>query len=88
MKRDRDFIQRGQLLLPWSPGRTISTSKVAEILFTSETTVRKMIEDNTLRGYKLRPDKSRSPYRVFRDSVEEHLRRLKSDSGDGSSWRD
>lgn len=78
-KDPRDLRLRDQLLLPWSPGRSISTARAADILDVSQTTVRAMIEDGTLMGYKIRPNRKNSPYRVFRDSLIKHLRSIRRD---------
>ena len=61
IKDPRDLRMRNQMLLPWSPGRSISTAKAAEILGVSQTTIRSMLEDKTLMGYKIRPNRPNSP---------------------------
>ena len=75
----RDFLERDQYLMPWSPGRTVSTAKAAELLFVSESTIRNMIEDGSLQAYKIRPDAKCSHFRILRSSVEENLRRIRAD---------
>jgi excisionase family DNA binding protein len=55
-----------QLLLPWSPQYDISTSHAAEILDVSPQTITRMIEDGTLKAYKVR-DKINSPWRINYD---------------------
>jgi len=72
----RDNLQRDQMLMPWSPGRTISTARAAELLGVCQTTIRNMLDDGTLKGYKIRPLCKNSPYRVVRDSVEKHIGHL------------
>ncbi len=83
MKNDnRDFIQRDQLLLPWSPGRTVSTARAAQLLGVSQTLILNMIKDGTLCGYKLRPHRKKSHYRIFRESIETHAMRM----AEGYTW--
>ena len=65
---------RGQLVLPYA--KTISTWEAADMLKVSPETLRKMLEDGTLRGYRVRPNKKKSPWLVFKWSVEKHIARL------------
>jgi excisionase family DNA binding protein len=62
------FRPSDQLLLPWSPRYTISTARTAEILDVSVQTVTRMIEDGTLKAYKMR-DKRNSPWRINYESL-------------------
>lgn len=73
---DRDRRHKNQYVFPWSPSRTISTTKVAEILGVSNTTVRSMIEAGQLKGTKMR-DSPQSPYRVLRSSLADHMAKLR-----------
>jgi len=70
----RELLHRNQLLMPWAPGRSVSTARAAEMLGVCQTTIRDMIERKELRGCKIRPKLPNSPYRVFRDSIVEHIR--------------
>lgn len=70
-----------QLLLPWSPRRTISVAHTAELLDVSIHTVIRMIEDGTLKAYKMRPNKTTSPWRVNYDSVVEHIEKIHEMNG-------
>jgi len=72
----RPFRVPEQLLLPWSPQQTISVKHAAEMLDVGHMTITRMIEDGTLSAYKIRPDKSHSPWRVNYDSVLAHLDRV------------
>lgn len=70
-----------QLLLPWSPRYTISSARAAEILDVSPQTVFRMIEDGTLKAYKVRPDKANSPWRVSYDSLMKYIEEVHSRNG-------
>ena len=70
-----------QLLLPWSPNRTISVAHTAELLDVSIHTVIRMIEDGTLKAYKMRPNKETSPWRVNYDSVIAHIEKIHEING-------
>lgn len=77
----RPFRVPEQLLLPWSPQQTISTAHAAEMLGVGHMTITRMIEDGTLSAYKVRPDKSHSPWRVSYDSVIAHVERIHRENG-------
>lgn len=81
MNRRSGFRVPDQLLLPWSPRFTISTARAADMLDVSIQTVTRMIEDGTLKAYKMRPDKVNSPWRVNYDSVIAHIERIHSENG-------
>jgi excisionase family DNA binding protein len=70
-----------QLLLPWSPKSTISALHAAQLLDVSLQTVCRMIEDGSLKAYKMRPDKVNSPWRVNYDSVIAHVEKLHAQNG-------
>jgi excisionase family DNA binding protein len=74
------FRHPDQLLLPWSPRFTVSTARVAEILDVSIQTVTRLIEDGTLRAYKVR-DKPNSPWRISYDSVVAHCESIHQTNG-------
>jgi excisionase family DNA binding protein len=76
----RPFRVPEQLLLPWSPRQTISTAHAAEMLDVSPDTVLDMIEDGTIKAYKMR-DKRNSPWRVSYDSVLAHLDHIHLENG-------
>ncbi len=76
MSNSPGFRVPEQLLLPWSPKRTISCAHAAKLLDVSHDTVCRMIEDGTLRAYKMRPGRPKSPWRVNYDSVIEHLEKV------------
>lgn len=62
------FRVPGELFLPWSHKRTISTQRAAEILKCSEETVLRMIKAGELKGYQLRK-RAGSPFRISYDSL-------------------
>jgi excisionase family DNA binding protein len=77
MLRDkREFLHRDQLLMPWSPGRTVSVKSAAKHIGCCETTIREMIDKGELKGYKIRPKSKNSPYRVLVYSIEKHIGRV------------
>jgi excisionase family DNA binding protein len=69
-----NFRHPDQLLLPWSPRVTVSTSRVAEILNCSDNTVVRLIEDGSLKAYKLRG--ASSPWRINYDSLMAYIGRI------------
>ena len=73
----REFRARDQLLLPWSPGRSISVAKAAELLGCGHTMILEMIESGELKAYKLRPDRKNSPWRIYKDSLELHMGKVR-----------
>lgn len=75
-----EFRVADQLLLPWSPKRTISTSRAAEALDVSIQTVCRLIEEGALKAYKVRPG-TNSPWRVSHDSLMEYCERIHVDNG-------
>jgi excisionase family DNA binding protein len=74
------FRHPDQLLLPWSPRYSISTARAAEILDVSIQTVTRMIEDGTLKAYKVR-DKLNSPWRINYDSLMAHIESIHKSNG-------
>jgi excisionase family DNA binding protein len=76
-----NFRPSDQLLMPWSPRYSISTARAAEILDVSIQTVCRMIEDGTLKAYKVRPDKRNSPYRINYDSLTAHIETIHQRNG-------
>ena len=74
------FRSPDQLLLPWSPRFSISTARTAEILDVSVQTVTRMIEDGTLKAYKVR-DKLNSPWRINYDSLMAHIEAIHTSNG-------
>jgi excisionase family DNA binding protein len=81
MMMPRRFRPPEQLLLPWSPKNTISVTHTAEIMDCSNNTVIRMIEDGTIKAYKLHPKKITSPWRVNYDSVIEHIKNIHEVNG-------
>jgi excisionase family DNA binding protein len=77
----RPFRVPEQLLLPWSPQQTISVEHAAEMLDVSVWSLYRMIEDGTIKAYKIRPDKPQSPRRVNYDSVLALLDRIYTENG-------
>jgi excisionase family DNA binding protein len=77
----RRFRPPEQLLLPWSPKNTISVTHAAEMLDVCVDVVYRMIEDGSLKAYKVRPDKAKSPWRVNHDSVIAHIKRIHEMNG-------
>lgn len=80
-KQQRQFRIPEQYLLPWSPQHTISATHAARLLDVSHDTICKMIEDGTLKAYKMRPNKANSPWRVNYDSVIAHLEKIHEANG-------
>jgi excisionase family DNA binding protein len=68
-----------QLLLPWSPRATVSTSHVARLLDVSEPTVLRLIEDGSIKAYKAR-QKPNSPWRINYDSVVAYIELIHKDN--------
>ena len=75
----RDIVARRQFHLPFSPGSSMSTSDVAKLLNCSTETVRKMIEEDELVAYQLRPGLAGSPFRVYKDSVAKLLANIRKE---------
>jgi excisionase family DNA binding protein len=69
-----------QLLLPWSPRYSISTAQVCEILDVSPQTVCRLIEDGTIKAYRIK-DVAGSPWRINYDSVMAYLDEIHSRNG-------
>lgn len=69
-----------QLLLPWSPKATVSTSRVAKMLDVSEPTVLRLIEDGSIKAYKVR-NKPNSPWRINYDSVVAYVENMHKQNG-------
>jgi excisionase family DNA binding protein len=80
MAERNGFRIADQLLLPWSPRLTISAARAAVILDVSIPTICRMIEEGTLKAYKVRPDKPNSPWRVNYDSLVEHVERIHTEN--------
>ena len=80
-RRGVGFRVPEQLLLPWSPRATISASHAARLLDVSVDTIWRMLEDGTIKGYKVRPNKPKSPWRVNYDSVVAHVEQLHKVNG-------
>lgn len=76
----RGFRVPDQLLLPWAPRFTVSTARVAEMLDCSIQTVTRMIQDGTLKAYKVR-EKINSPWRINYDSVVEYIESIHKKNG-------
>jgi excisionase family DNA binding protein len=81
LNRRGNFRIPEQLLLPWSPSRTISAMHAAKMLDVSLNTVCDMIQAGTLKAYKMRPDKANSPWRVNYDSVISHIEMIHRTNG-------
>jgi excisionase family DNA binding protein len=75
-----NFRVPDQLLLPWSPRYTISTARVCEMLGVCTSTVCEMIEDGTLKAYKVR-NKPNSPWRINYDSVVAYIEEMHKTNG-------
>lgn len=78
MSTDFRFRVPDQLLLPWSPQRTVSSARAAEMLKCSPDTILRMLEAGELKGYQLRK-RPGSPWRVYYDSVVEVAERIHGD---------
>ena len=75
-----NFRTPDQLLMPWSPRYTVSTARVAEILGVSIQTVTRLIEDGSLKAYKVR-NKPNSPWRINYDSVVAYIKSIHAENG-------
>lgn len=75
-----NFRVDDQLLLPWSPRYTISTSHAAKILDVSVQTVTRLIEDGTVKAYKVR-NKPNSPWRINYDSLVSYIEDMHDRAG-------
>ena len=89
----RDKVSRNQMLMPWVPSETISTGDAAAMMQCCKDTIRELLEDGTIKGYRIRPNTKCSPWRVYRKSVERYIESLKrdnalEDSADTSDARD
>ena len=80
-RRALGFRVPEQLLLPWSPQATISPQHAARLLDVSVDTVWRMLEAGEIKGYKVRPDKPQSLWRVNYDSVVAHIERIHEQAG-------
>lgn len=58
-----------QFLMPWHPGVTVSVQRASDLLQQHSHTTRRMIEDGTLEGFRMRRHNPNSPYRVILESV-------------------
>lgn len=67
-----------QLLLPWHPRHTISTTRAAEMLAVSRHTIVRMCEDGSLKAYRVR---ELSPWRIYYDSVIERIEQMNREAG-------
>ena len=76
-----NFRVPDQLLLPWHPKRTVSTARVCEMLGVCHKTVCAMIEDGTLKAYKLRSNRPNSHWRISYDSVMAYVENLHQQNG-------
>ena len=81
MEYRRDTTNRhGQGLLPWGPGRSISTLQAAELMGVSDDMIREMCETGELEAYRLR-DTPKSPWRIVRTSLDRHIGRVLEEYG-------
>jgi excisionase family DNA binding protein len=74
------FRSKDQLLFSWSPDRTISTGRSADILDVSKMTVTRLIKDGTLKAHKVH-NKLNSPWQINYESLEAHIERMYSRNG-------
>ena len=77
----RKFRLPEQLLLPWSPKSTISPAHAAKMLDVCLDVVYRMLESGEISGYKVRPDRKNSHWRVNYDSVIAHIERIHEING-------
>jgi excisionase family DNA binding protein len=75
-----NFRPADSSLLPWKLGSTISTARACEMLGVCTSTVCEMIEDGTLKAYKVR-NKPNSPWCINYDSVVAHVEKLHKANG-------
>jgi excisionase family DNA binding protein len=69
VKNLREYALSPQLMMPWHPGKTVSCARAAELLGCAESTVRRMIQDGTLEGFKRRRNRPQSHYLVIYESI-------------------
>ena len=68
--REKYRLAPPQLMMPWHPGRTVSTKRAAELLGCSEQTIIRMIQDGTLDAFKRRKTvRNNSPWNVIHESL-------------------
>ena len=74
----RDDLDKGgrQFILPWSAGKSISAPQAAKRLNVCADTVRCMLEEGVIQGWRIRPNKPHSPWRVSVESVEMYIDKL------------
>lgn len=72
----RDKLHRNQMIMPWVEGDTISSVDAASMMQCSSDTVRNLLEEGKLKGYQISPHKPKSPWRVYRKSVENYVARV------------
>ncbi len=53
----------------------ISAAKAAQLLDVHPSTISRMVKNGDLTGYKITPSRRNSPLRIYRNSVDELLRR-------------
>ncbi len=75
----RDRLHRNQMLMPWVPSETISTVDAAAMMQSCVESVRALLEEGKIKGYRMRPDKPHSPWRVSRKSVELYISAVKEE---------
>jgi excisionase family DNA binding protein len=75
-----NFRVDDQLLLPWSPRFTISVARAAAMLDVCGQTVVRLIEDGSLKAYRLR-NKAHSPWRINYDSVIAYIQEIHKANG-------
>lgn len=73
----RDLLGRDgrQFVLPWGPGKTVSTIQAGKRLGICYDTIGQMCESGELQGWRIR-DKKKSPWRVCVQSIEDYRARL------------
>ena len=77
----RDKLQKNQMIMPWGKSDTISTDDAAAMMQCHKDTVRALLDEGKLDGYRIRPHKRKSPWRVYRFSVERYIAKVLEAAG-------
>lgn len=77
----RDKLHKNQMIMPWGKSDTISTRDAAAMMQCDPKVVLALLDEGKLDGYRIRPHKRKSPWRVYRFSVERYISKILEASG-------
>lgn len=77
----RDKLHKNQMIMPWGKSDTISTRDAAAMMQCNPTTVLELLDEGKIEGYRIRPHKRKSPWRVYRFSVEKYIAKVLEAAG-------